>query len=139
MALHLYIPPMSCHGPSFWTLLPNTSYAATKMALSRRRYSLSQLLVPLFTAAETQAKQRVAAKHAQQTNPQSDPPRSQQTYPMTQTFFHLQHHPLNPPTNEIKQLWHKHIMSPPEGLPINHLTNHDGFPISIDKLTLAFS
>ena len=155
MALHLYIPPTSCHAPGIATGLVFGHFYRLYQLCSRqddieqemylffkrlldRGYSLSQL-VPLFIAAETQAKQRVAAKHAQQTNPQSDPSRSQQTYPTTQTFFHLQYHPLNPPANEIQQLWRNHILSPPGGPPLNRLTNRDGFPISIDKLTVAFS
>lgn len=56
-----------------------------------------------------------------------------------QIFFHLQYHPLNPSSREIQQLCRSHILSPPERPHLNQLRNRDGYPITINRLVVAFS
>jgi hypothetical protein len=155
MALHLYIPPTSCHAPGIATGLvfghfyrlhqlcshqhniEQEMYLFFKRLLDRG-YSLSQL-APLFLAAETQGRQRIETARALQRHPQTTQSQSRDSNCSTQTFFHLQYHPSNPPARGIQQLWRTHIMSPPERPHLNQLTNHDGYPITINKLTVAFS
>ena len=107
MALHLYIPPTSCHAPGiatglvfghFYRIYQLCSYQHTieqEMYLFFKRlldrgYSFSQL-APLFLAAETQGTHRVEITRALQQNPQTTLQRSRNTSQPTQTFFHLQY------------------------------------------------
>ena len=103
-----------------------------------RGYTFSQL-APLFLAAETQGKLRVKARRTQLENPQTDQPRTPGNSSIQQTFFHSQYHPSNPPSREIQRLWRTHILSPPGRPHLNQLRNHEGYPITINKLVVAFS
>ena len=155
MALHLYIPPTSCHAPGIATgLVFGHFYRMYKLCshqhdieqemylffkrLLDRGYTFSQL-APLFLAAETQGKLRAETRHAQLENPQTDPPRTPGNSSIQQTFFHSQYHPSNPPSREIQRLWRTHILSPPGRPHLNQLRNHEGYPITINKLVVAFS
>ena len=154
MALHLYIPPTSCHAPGIATGLvfghfyriyqlcshqhdvEHEMYIFFKRLLDRG-YSLSQL-APLLLAAESQGRDRFEASRALQQSLQTGS-RIRNDSSRTQTFFHTQYHPINPPSREIQKIWRTHIMSPPERPQFNQLTNREGYPITINKLTVAFS
>ena len=153
MALHLYIPPSSCHAPGittglihghFFRLLHLCSYEHDieheihlfYERLLERGYSLCDL-VPLFQTAESQVKQCITTNAIQ---------RNQLTHPHTtksltdqMVFFHLRYHPSNPPPREIQQMWRQNILTPPEKLPLYQLRNRDGYKISIRQLVLAYS
>ena len=89
MALHLYIPPTSCHAPGIATGLvfghffrifelcshqhdiEQEMYLFFKFLLDRG-YTFSQL-APLFLAAESQGIRHAEARRAQPENPQTRP------------------------------------------------------------------
>lgn len=155
MALHLYIPPTSCHAPGIATGLvfghffrifelcshqhdiEQEMYLFFKCLLDRG-YTFSQLS-PLFLATETQGICHAEARRAQPENPQMRPMQAPDNDSQKQTFFHLQYHPLNPSSSEIQQLWRSHILSPPERPHLNQLRNRDGYPITTNRLVVAFS
>lgn len=155
MALHLYIPPTSCHAPGIATGLvfghffrifelcshqhdiEQEMYLFFKRLLDRG-YTFSQL-APLFLAAESQGIRHAEARRAQPENPQTRPMQAPDNDSQKQIFFHLQYHPSNPSSREIQQLWRSHILSPPERPHLNQLRNRDGYPITINRLVVAFS
>lgn len=156
MALHLYIPPSSCHTPGVLTghihgqlyrIYQLCSYNhdiereihAFFTRLLDRGHSLCDLL-PLFLTAEQKAKHRIATRgrHIQmQTNPQTNPQNEGQN--KNDIFLHLNYHPNNPSASEIQVAWRTHVLSPPGKQSLSNLTNRDGYRIPIKKLTIAYS
>jgi hypothetical protein len=57
-----------------------------------------------------------------------------------QVFLHLPYHPANPPSKVIQRLWHNLVVvgTPPGYLPLNKLTNWQGYDIPINRLTIAW-
>ena len=165
MALHLYIPPSSCHAPGIttglihghfhrlFTLCSHESDIEREIYLFFNRlldrgYSLPQL-IPLFISAEQKARiHRAQQLHLQNTQ-QNNLHMGQQTWTNTArqgtnqkeagVFLHLEYHPANPPARAIQQLWRQHVMTPHGDTPLYQLRNRDGFPIEIRKLTIAYS
>jgi len=164
-ALHLYIPPFSCHSPGITTGLINGHFFRLFMLCSHesdiereiylffnrlvdRGYSLSNL-IPLFLTAEQKARAQrskmLQRRRSLQSCPpeetemstQVTPPRGDQTN--TGVFLHLQYHPANPSANEIQRLWRRVVFTPPGQTPLYQLRNRDGYPININKLTVAYS
>ena len=155
MALHLYIPPSSCHAPGittglihghFFRLLHLCSYEHDIereihlffTRLMERGYSLYEL-APLFHTAEIKVQQRKAQSVTPAINrTQLKSPRNAQS--MTDTvFFHLQYHPSNPPPREIQQTWQQQILMPPMKPLLHQLKNRDGCHISLRRLVIAYS
>lgn len=150
MALHLYIPPSSCHAPGIATGLIYGHFNRVYQLCSHQRdidneihlffnrlldrgYSLTQL-VPLFLTAEEKAKKQVTARQLQQQNPHPPSPQGNQD-----VFFHLRYHSANPPSKQIQHMWQSLVMTPKNNKTLNQLHNRDGYPISIRKLTVAYS
>jgi hypothetical protein len=157
LALHLYIPPTSCHAPGVLNgLIFGHHYriyhlCSHKQDIEReintflrrlldRGHSLSQLL-PLFLSAENKLRNHCHSTKC--THPQPHPP---PPHPSTSphnsnnsAFLHLQYHPTNPNTREIQQLWRTHVSTPPNKIPFHHLKNRDGYPIQLRRLTVAYS
>ena len=158
MALHLYIPPTSCHAPGlsrglihghFYRLFTLCSHEKDiekeiylfYQRLLDRGYSLSNL-IPLFLNAEQKARARRARQKHLQNNLDSSQATSHASNKESvdnKLFFHLQYHPSNPPAKDIQQLWQRHIARPHDGVPLYQLRNRDGYPLDIDKLTIAYS
>jgi len=158
MALHLYIPPTSCHAPGLSRGLIYGHFYRLFMLCSHdkdiekeiylfynrlldRGYSLSNL-IPIFLNAEQKARERRAQATRLQNNPESSQvavKRSDNNKVDNRVFFHLQYHPSNPPAREIQQVWQRHIARPHDGVPLYQLKNRDGYPLDINKLTIAYS
>jgi len=151
MALHLYIPPSSCHAPGVLSgLIHGQLYRIFQLCsykhdiereihafftrLLDRGHSLCNLL-PLFIKAEQEVQQQIATTR--------NTPRSLQKSPQQNgheaIFLHLTYHPNNPPAREIQNLWRTHLFMPLGEPPLNHLTNREGYRIPIKKLTVAYS
>ncbi len=100
------------------------------------KYLLNQLnhLNPLFQQAFDNATAYLkcsALKHLQL--------KSRKTIDSLQkVFLHLPYHPANPPSKDTQKLWYNQIGTPPGKLPLNGLTNWQGYDISIDRLTIAW-
>ena len=163
LALHLYIPPMSCHAPGvltglihghfhrLFTLCSHESDIEQEIynfynRLIDRGYSLP-MWIPIFLTAEQIARE----KQARTLLPQGDPPNHQlqddtQTGHTSRTleqdgnvFLHLQYHLANPPTSVIQKLWRRHVLTPPNETPLSDLRNRYGQRVNIRKLTVAYS
>ena len=167
LALHLYIPPTSCHAPGMTSGLIYGHFYRLFMLCSHesdiekeiylfftrlldRGYSFPTLL-PLFLNAEQKARQ-ARAKHLQhilRNNPHNlstDTSHHRGTSANNNTdaddkgiFFHLKYHPSNPSAKEIQRLWRHHILTPPQETPLYHLHNRDGHRVNINRLTIAYS
>ena len=55
-----------------------------------------------------------------------------------QIFLHLPYHPANPSPKAIQRLWYHLVGTPLGNLPLNKLTNWQGYDFPIDKLTIAW-
>lgn len=152
LALHLYIPPSSCHAPGLTRgLITGQLYRIYKLCshkhdieqeissffnrLLERGYSLEHL-IPLFLNAEQKVKDRITceSENRLQNVPQDIRHTTDQS-----AFFHLTYHPNNPPAREIQTLWRTHVQSPPSKPSLTQLTNRDGAYIPIKQLTVAYS
>jgi hypothetical protein len=155
MALHLYIPPNSCHAPGVTTGLIfghilrvhqlcshqkdiNKELHLFYKRLIGRGHSPSTIL-PLFSKAEENARERVAKeKEALVDTPEANATQDKSNY-RSQLFFHLPYHPSNPSSTIIQKIWRDTVASP-HGLPeLIQLKNRSGFDIPIEKLTIAYS
>ena len=151
MALHLFIPPNSCHAPGvtsghvFGQVLRIYQLCSREVDIDRElKLFLNQLLDrghqldnlrPLFTKAIENARRYLS---------QTEEYRLQQRQAKhkadsRRVFFHLPYHPQNPPSRQIQQLWRDIVSEPPGKRPLNQCTNHEGAPIPIDKLVIAYS
>jgi hypothetical protein len=157
MALHLYIPPSSCHAPGIATgLVYGQFYRIFQLCSHRhdiereihafftrlldRGYSPSTL-TPLFLNAEIKAREHVITKKQQrllqenqQANPHTSPPNNERSI-----FLHLKYHPNNPPASSIQQSWRINLFNPPGKQILTQLKNRDGVRVGINKLIVAYS
>ena len=156
LALHLYIPPSSCHTPGLvhglihshlhriMTLCThqtdiNREISSFYTHLLDRGYSPTHLF-PLFLSAETKLN---SLCHHTTLLPTAAPntQRHTQTHQTTTNsiFLHLQYHPANPDTKIIQHIWHSTILNPPNKCSLTNLYNQDGNPIAINHLTVAYT
>lgn len=139
MALHLYIPPSSCHAPGLSTgLIYGHFYRIYQLCshehdiereihlfcnrLLDRGYSLSEL-IPLFLNAELKAKERIIYNKTRcllGRNPSPTTSQADQTM-----FFHSTFHPNNPSSREIQHAWRTQVFSPPGRQRLTQLTNRN--------------
>lgn len=167
MALHLYIPPSSCHTPGLTTGLIHGHFYRMFMLCSNesdiereiyhffnrlldRGYSLLQL-IPIFLTAEQKARTHRAKQHLLLLQQHLPTHLCQNASSVNRTrsvvtsnddngvFFHLQYHPSNPSASVIQQLWRTHVFTPPGATPLYLLKNREGHPVNIKKLTIAYS
>lgn len=151
IALHLYIPPSSCHAPGVATGLIfghilrlyqlcshqhdiNNELKQFHDRLTARGYPSSSIL-PLFHKAEENARRHIQRHSDGATSPL--PPTTRHN--PHQIFFHIPYHPANPPSRVIQHLWHQHVATPLDKPPLHTLTNAEGYRIPISKLTVAYS
>ena len=165
MALHLYLPPTSCHTPGLTIGLIHGHFYRLFMLCSHekdieleiynffnrlldRGYSLPTL-VPIFLNAEKKARVR----RAQQLLLQQNLPvgrlhdtrcaaLSAHTSPSLRdksVCLHLRYHPANPPSHTIQTLWRRHVLTPPGETPLFDLKNRAGLPVDVRRLIIAYS
>ena len=150
MALHLYIPPHSCHAPG---VLPGMVFGNVlrihqlcsrarditreiKLFLHRlldRGYQLAQL-TPLFQQAMDNAKaylRRTTLNHLRARSKKGEGQHRR-------VFLHLPYHPANPSSQTIQKHWHERVARPKGQPPFRSLTNDQGYDILIDRLTVAW-
>jgi hypothetical protein len=89
--------------------------------LKRRCYDLKALR-PLFHLAITKAKTRETAP---------SPAPATQTDVRTYQFFHLEYHPVNPPSRDFQAAWTNYVASPPNLAPIEEHSN-------VSRMIVAF-
>ena len=150
MALHLYLPPHSCHAPGVLSGLVHGNVLRIhqlcsdetdvikelKLFLHRlldRGYQLHQL-TPLFQQAMDNAKaylQRTALDHLRARS-------KKETAHRRRVFLHLPYHPANPSSKDIQKLWAERVANPPGQPSLSCLTNETGYNIPIEQLTIAW-
>jgi hypothetical protein len=150
MALHLYLPPHSCHAPGVLSglvlgnvlrihqLCSNEGDIMKELKLFfhrllNRGYQSNQL-TPLFQRAIDNAKahiQRTALEHLRAKS-------KKETAHRRRVFLHLPYHPSNPSSKTIQKMWAKRVATPDNLLPLKSLTNEQGYNIPIEQLTIAW-
>jgi hypothetical protein len=152
LALHLYIPPFSCHAPGVSTGLIYGHFYRVMMLctyqhdidrelsnflhrLLARRYTLTHLL-PIFLSAEQKALTHRTHLRQQTHQPTHQPPQQDS---QDSAFLRLPFHPANPPSHAIKQIWRSTLLTPPAKPPLYHLCNREGATIDIKQLIVAYS
>jgi len=150
MALHLYLPPHSCHAPGvlsglmfgnvlrIYQLCSNATDIEKELKLFFHRLLdrgyQSNHLTPLFQQAIDNAKaylQRTALEHLRAKS-------KKETAHRRRVFLHLPFHPSNPSSKTIQKLWAERVANPPNQAPFTCLTNEQGYNIPIEQLTIAW-
>jgi len=146
MALHLYIPPSSCHAPGISNGLVHGHFLRVYQLCSHQhdidreidlfyqrlldRGHSPNTILPLFAKAEERARQISEGNQADNKD---------KLELNSQLFFHLPFHPSNPSSKHIQTLWHDIVAALPNEEPLKRLRNKSGFPIPIEKLTIEYS
>ena len=163
MALHLYLPPTSCHAPGLTVGLIHGHFYRLFMLCSHekdieleiynffnrlldRGFSLPTL-VPLFLNAERQARSRRAQQLLPQRNLHTSShhtryaalPVDTHSSPNNTICLHLRYHPANPSSHAIQALWRRHVLTPPGETPLYDLTNRAGYRVDVRRLIIAYS
>ena len=150
MALHLYLPPHSCHAPGvlsglvsgnilrIYQLCSTTKDVEKEVKLFFHRlldrgYQTEQL-IPYFQRAIDKAKaylKQTALDHLRARS-------KKETSNRRRVFLHLPYHPANPSSKTIQNLWTRRIAHPPGQPAFSSLTNETGYNIPIERLTIAW-
>ncbi len=150
MALHLYIPPHSCHAPGILSGMVFGNVLRIHQLCSRapdivrelklffhclldQGYQSSQL-TPLFQQAMDNAKnylRRTALDHVRAKS-------RKDTAHHRHVFLHLPYHPANPSSKSIQKLWRDLVATPNGQTPLHCLTNQQGYDVPIKQLTIAW-
>jgi hypothetical protein len=147
LALHLYLPPHSCHAPGvlsgliFGNVLRIHQLCSTaadtkkelKLFFHRlldRGYKL-HTITPIFQQAIDNATAYLNRSALERLRMKS----RKATESRWQVFLHLPYHPVNPPSKAIQRLWYNLVGTPPGNLPLNKLTNRQGYDVPINRLT----
>ena len=165
MALHLYLPPTSCHTPGLTVGLIHGHFYRLFMLCSHekdieleiynffnrlldRGYSLPTL-VPIFLNAENKARTRRAQQLLLQQNLHTGPEIDSRCTALSvhtpsslndkSVCLHLRYHPANPPSRTIQALWRRHVLTPPGETPLFDLKNRAGFSVDVRRLIIAYS
>ena len=151
LALHLYIPPHSCHPPGMISGLimggvlrmyrlcsePEDIEAKLRQFLHRildRGYQLADVS-PIFEKAVRNAKKVILQgpefrKQLKQAKQNSDRRR---------VFLHLPYHCNDPTSQKIQKAWSRIVQSPSGKPELSHITQKDGALIPIHRLVVAYS
>lgn len=151
LALHLYIPPHSCHPPGVATglimskvlrifhLCSKSEDIDLKLKMFynqlRDRGYQDKFIVPIFDRAIANSK-----KYLTQTDEYRQEIKARkEEKDKRRVFFHIQYHPANPPSRELQQLWRRIVFCPPGKPQLNQLTNQRGARVPVDKMVIAYS
>ena len=151
LALHLFLPPNSCHGPGVTYGLICSMVLRIYSLCSRHCDIMEELtnffrclvnrghqvksLTPLFSRAISNATRYLA----QDPSFRDMKKREKAEANKRRVFLHLPFHPQNPKARVIQDLWRRHVANPSTKVPLNHLHNHLDEPIPIDQLVIAYS
>ncbi len=150
MALHLYIPPHSCHAPGvlskmvFGNVLRIHQLCSCATNIVRelklffhrlldQGYQSSQLTL-LFQQAMDNAKNYLRCTALNHVRAKS----RKDTAHCRRVFLHLPYHPANPSSKSIQKLWHDMVATPNGQTPLYCLTNQQGYDVPIERLTIAW-
>ena len=150
-ALHLFLPPNSCHAPGvtyglicsmvlrIYSLCSRSQDIKNELVDLFRclvdRGHQARILAPLFSRAIANAKKYIAQDPAYRERKKQELAEAGRR----RVFLHLPYHPNDPPAQVIQDLWRRHVAAPHRKIPLNHLENQNSEPIPIDKLVIAYS
>ena len=140
--LYLYISPHSCHPPGvltglvlgnchrIYTLCSDKNDAKRHLSNFYRRLLLrgynTTTLLPLFNKARDLATTRPAISN-------------KDTSSDTRIFLHLSYNPRNPTSYQLQQGFRSYVMHPDYEKILSSITNNEGEPIPIERMTVAYS
>ena len=151
LALHLYIPPHSCHAPGVT--------ASTVMGKVLRIYQLCsckadieqklctfykqmldrgfdyRYLTFLFNKAITSAEKYCQQSELTRQRLQA----SNIEAAKRRVYLHLPYHPANPSSKELQSLWHRTVFNPEDKPPLNQIKNNLGARLPVDRMVIAYS
>ena len=150
MALHLYIPPHSCHPPGcFRGLLTGMVLRIYRLCSYKKdidkwlssfygylldRGYQHKIIKPLFLKATIKAQEYVTM---------SDEYRLQQKTLAQKSnnmiFLHLKYNPADPSSSYIQKLWREIVVQPKNKPHITHLKNYFGERFTTSRLVIAYS
>ena len=150
LALHLYLPPHSCHAPGvllgliFGNILRIHQLCSTAADIKKELklffhrlldcgYEL-HTITPIFQQAIDNARAYLHCSALERLRMKS----RKATESRRQVFLHLPYRPANPASKVIQRLWYNLVGTPPGKLPLNKLTNRQGYDVPIDRLTIAW-
>lgn len=150
MALHLYLPPHSCHAPGvlsglvsgnvlrIYQLCSDTNDVEKELKLFFHRlldrgYQTAQL-TPCFQRAMDNATAYLKRSTIDRLRVRS----KKETTHRQRVFLHLPYHPANPSSKTIQTLWTRRAVNPPGQPALSSLTNEKGYNIPIEQLTIAW-
>ena len=144
MALHLYLPPHSCHAPGVLSGLVFGNVLCIHQLCSDAKDIMKELklffhrlldrgyqsnqLTPLFQQAMDNAKAylwRTALDHLRAKS-------KKETAHRRRVFLHLPYHPSNPSSKTIQKLWASRVANPQGQPSFSSLTNERGYTIPIE-------
>ena len=148
-ALHLYIPPHSCHSPGviighifgqilrIYQLCTLESVQEDELhlffgRLLDRGYE-SNYITPLFAKAIDNA-ERYLSRSA---NLRQQLKATEKEDSHSCVFYHTLFHPGHPTSSQIQQLWRTKVSNPRGKQQLNHISNRDGYKIPINRLIVA--
>ena len=149
MALYLFIPTLSAHpkgvltGHIFGNVLrifrlnsnENDMIKDTVNFYNRflARGHKRDILKPLFLKAIDNARKFIATSDDQRTAIKLQ----KLEMARRRLYLHIEHHPQNPPSNEIQQLFSEVVLRPPGKTPLNEIESGTGWKIPIDAMIIA--
>ena len=151
LALHLYIPPHSCHPPGVTTGLIMGQIlqifylnSRSEDIKSKLKIFFSQLLDRGHQATKITSIFDRAIANAKKYLSQSEAYREQLKLKKNeaakrQVYFHIQYHPDNPLAGDLQRLWRNHIFCPSGQLKLNQLTSRSNAPVPVDRMIAAHS
>lgn len=150
LALHLYIPPHSCHPPGvfpglvhgkilrIYRLCSNEVDIEEKLGkffgqLLDRGHCFKRIL-PVFSKAMDNAKRYISTSKEYRFQ-QSEKKRLASK---RQVYLHVPYHPGNPTSRDLQRLWRNIVFHPKGKRPLNLCTNSLGYEIPVDRMIIAY-
>mmetsp|Transcript_18939 Transcript_18939/g.41008 ORF Transcript_18939/g.41008 Transcript_18939/m.41008 type:complete len:639 (+) Transcript_18939:377-2293(+) len=148
-ALHLFIPPNSCHAPGVITSHIFGNVLRIFQLCSRETVQLKELrkfferwldrgfdaefITTTFTKAITNATSYLSKSEAYRRRQKQ----KEQEASRHRVFYHQLFHPHHPSSSQIQQLWREKVFCPPGKPQLNYMLNSTGHRIQINRLTVA--
>jgi hypothetical protein len=150
LALHLYIPPHSCHPPGvfpglvhgkvlrIYRLCSNEIDIEEKLIkfygqLLDRGYPSNKIL-PIFSKAIDNARRFTSTSKEYRLQQKE----KNRLASKRQVYLHVPYHPNNPSSRELQRLWRTTVSNPRGKKPLNMCTNFGGYRIPVDRMIIAY-
>ena len=148
-ALHLYIPPHSCHAPGvitghiFGQVLRIYQLCTLELVQEAELYLFfgrlldrgyqSDDITPIFANAIDNATRYLARSNSYRRQLKA----KEQDASRRCVFYHMLYHPGHPTSSQVQQLWREKVFCPSGQRQLNNIPNGTGHQIPIDRLIVA--